>query len=979
MAQEITNGLISRYTFANGSLVDAVTGNNLTNSNATQVADRCNTASNAYSFNGTTTQLLSRTGATGVTGSQYSYCAWVRVVALPNNASLGTIISVGGAGADQFLAVNNNYVNNTVSLIAYNYNSTGNVFASTPLTENIRLVNGIARWIFVCATRTNGALALYVDGQLMTTTTVSGTPTYQVSNITIGARHTPGTIHAFNGNIDDVRIYNRALTACEIAQLYRQNPTTQTNAISLNITGNVSICPNTEHDYSITRQFNPCTFTPQPSASVITWSVPAGATIVSGQGTEQVRVRFGENVGSVSVTERVGNDVNCVVSSSINVTTLGSITSTLPNSVLCANYNQTLSVGNALPTTWSVVSGTLPTGLSLSSGGVVSGVPTQTGTFTFTIRASQASGCAATMTYSVTISCPTISIAPTSLPNGTICAAYSQQLTATAINCVPNTWSIVPNTGTLPIGLSLSSSGLISGSTSVTGTFSFGVQVNAGTCSAVRTFSLVISCPVVNITPATLPNGTTNVAYPTQQFTQTGLICGTPNWALIAGTLPNGLTFSNGTLSGTPTQAGTFTLTVRVNDGVCECAQTKTYTFTINAPCVNVPINLSNSQVTLCSSYSGALSQTFFNPANGNITWSSNNLPSWLTLNPSTGVLTKIGDPTNTSPISLNVAVTQNGVSSCPQNITINLSCPTNIVWSTNALNWSCQNPNVNTQISVNACTQVTWSVTGLPAGWAINPSTGVITGTGNAQMSSVTAVVTANIAGCGSFSKTYYGYNTSGTPPPASGGFTICPMEYFPVQFYIPEGATQLRLLSQSPYNVLMFGWCVDGCSGSGSISTNWATYNVVGGTTITIMAQIAYAGTFNFLIETANDCGIVSEQTIGQATGVCEIYGVCNTCNPWGGGDLFRSSNQKTVTPLQITPNPVANDLKLSGDTEMEYEVRLQDAQGKQIASYTGKLAEIEREMNKQMRNLKADMYFVLFKSREGKIEVKKFVKVN
>lgn len=487
----------------------------------------------------------------------------------------------------------------------------------------------------------------------------------------------------------------------------------------------------------------------------------------------------------------------------------------------------------------------------------------------------------------------------------------------------------------------------------------------------------------IAITPNTLPNGIIGQSYNTT-ISATGLSTGTTEWSVIG--LPSFLTWSS-TFSGiniyntSALVAGTYSFLVKVKQGACYV--TKLYTITISN-CVITQISLPTPPNLCAINYQGVLSATGFTSG---ATWSIGSITpagSGLMLTQA-GIIQ--GTPSLSGNITFNnVIITQNGTSSCPQNITINVGCP-NITWSDNYLNWNCQSPNVSAQTGVNNCSNITWTATGLPSGWNINSSTGVITGTGTMQMSSVTIVVTANTTGCPAVSKTYYGYNTSGTTPPASGGFTICAMEYFPVQFDIPEGVTKLGLLSQSSYNVLMFGWCVDGCSGSGSISTDWAVYNVTGGTTVTLMAQIVYAGTFNFLIKTGNECGLSEETTMGQATALCEISGVCNTCNPIGGGggngggnaNRNNPSNKNIIQPLQITPNPVANELKLSGNAEMEYEVRLQDAQGKQIGSYTGKLAEIEGEMNKQVRNLKVGMYFVQFKPREGKAEVKKFVKVN
>jgi hypothetical protein len=75
----------------------------------------------------------------------------------------------------------------------------------------------------------------------------------------------------------------------------------------------------------------------------------------------------------------------------------------------------------------------LPTGLTLSSAGVLSGTPTASGTYTFTVTATSVtySTCSASLTYNVTMNCPTITVAPATLPNLVANAIYSTNTSAT--------------------------------------------------------------------------------------------------------------------------------------------------------------------------------------------------------------------------------------------------------------------------------------------------------------------------------------------------------------------------------------------------------------------------------------------------------------------------------------------------------------------------------------------------------------------
>ena len=94
-------------------------------------------------------------------------------------------------------------------------------------------------------------------------------------------------------------------------------------------------------------------------------------------------------------------------------------------------YNQIVTAsGGTGPYTFTVTLGNLPVGLLLSSGGVLSGTPTAAGTYNFTVRATDANGCAGNQAYTILIVCPTIALSPVSFPVGTVGLAYSQTITA---------------------------------------------------------------------------------------------------------------------------------------------------------------------------------------------------------------------------------------------------------------------------------------------------------------------------------------------------------------------------------------------------------------------------------------------------------------------------------------------------------------------------------------------------------------------
>ncbi len=154
----------------------------------------------------------------------------------------------------------------------------------------------------------------------------------------------------------------------------------------------------------------------------------------------------------------------------------------LPAGSLGVAYSQTLSAsGGSEPYSFSVASGALPNGLTVSTGGVLSGTPTNGGNFSFTVAATDANGCTGIGNYAVTIPCPAIAISPGNVAQATVGLAYSQNLSATGGNAP---YSFAVTGGALPPGLTLSSSGSLSGTPTSTGTYLFTVTAtDAANCS----------------------------------------------------------------------------------------------------------------------------------------------------------------------------------------------------------------------------------------------------------------------------------------------------------------------------------------------------------------------------------------------------------------------------------------------------------------------------------------------------------------
>jgi hypothetical protein len=230
----------------------------------------------------------------------------------------------------------------------------------------------------------------------------------------------------------------------------------------------------------------------------------------------------------------------------------------------------------------SVASGPLPTGLTLSTAGVISGTPTQAGAFPIIVQATDATTQharrALTLTVSSTVS---LQITTSSLPNGAVGSSYSQTLAATGGSGSGRVWTLA--SGTLPAGLGLSSGGVISGTPTTVANYSFTVRV---TDSASNTTTRLLSISVQNLNPSidstSLLVGQVSVAYSNTLVASGGT--GSYTWSIVSGTLPTGLSLasSTGIISGTPTTATVNPITFRVTDTAAR-TNDKALTLTVTA------------------------------------------------------------------------------------------------------------------------------------------------------------------------------------------------------------------------------------------------------------------------------------------------------------------------------------------------------------------------------------------------------------
>nr|WP_127170044.1 putative Ig domain-containing protein [Xanthomonas sp. BRIP62415] len=280
--------------------------------------------------------------------------------------------------------------------------------------------------------------------------------------------------------------------------------------------------------------------------------------------------------------------------------TVAGATVTLPATNLPAGtagqaYSSALTpaTGGIAPYTYAVTAGALPAGITLNgSSGALTGTPGTAGSFSFNVTATDSTSgtpSQATQSYSLTIAAPPIVVAPSTLPAATRGTAYSQALSASG-GTAPYTYTL--GSGTLPAGLTLASNGTLSGTATVEGSFNFTVTAtDANAFTAAQAYALTVAGPNLTLPASTLPAGTAGQAYTAAITPATG---GTApySYALTGGALPAGVAVdaATGSLSGTPTVAGTFTFTLTVSDSTPSPAAqaSRSYTLTIAAPVIAV-------------------------------------------------------------------------------------------------------------------------------------------------------------------------------------------------------------------------------------------------------------------------------------------------------------------------------------------------------------------------------------------------------
>ncbi len=201
ISNQLKNGLVAWYPFTGNANDSSGYGNNGTVYGATLTSDRFGNNNSAYNFNGSSYITLTNLPTSG--SQNFSIAGWIKT---NSSSTRNGIICWGQDSPNASVYL---FINNSGQLefdLAYNAGP----------NSPINVINNA--WHFVCVTSTSGLIQLYLDGS-PTGSAISMSPNITGGNKSIGQNITNTGVNNFIGTIDDIRIWNRAITQSEITYL----------------------------------------------------------------------------------------------------------------------------------------------------------------------------------------------------------------------------------------------------------------------------------------------------------------------------------------------------------------------------------------------------------------------------------------------------------------------------------------------------------------------------------------------------------------------------------------------------------------------------------------------------------------------------------------------------------------------------------------------------------------------------------------
>jgi hypothetical protein len=500
--------------------------------------------------------------------------------------------------------------------------------------------------------------------------------------------------------------------------------------------------------------------TPGYTWNIASGSLPQGLVLNPSTGLISGTPAGGQSATFTAQVSDKGNPAQTATASFIIAVPAPPITtssSAFPSVIMGGSYSQTLSAsGGTAPYTWSLTSGTLPSGISLSPSGAITGAASVSGSSTFTATVSDSSSPVqyASISKTIVVTPTPLTVTAPSIPNTRVGGTVSQSFAVTG-GTAAYKWRVT--SGTLPAGLNLSPTGVITGVVMQSGAATFTATATDSSTpvqSASATAAIVVAPTPLIITSSTLSTVGIGTSY-SQTLQATG--GSAPyTWSITAGSLPAGMSLaaSTGTISGIPTTAGSSTISIKVTDSSSPAQVTSASTVLVVAPTL-----LSIPSTTLAAYTEGSAYAQSLQAVGGTApyTWSINSgqLPAGLSLS-SSGVIS--GVPTSTSSSSFVVTVTDSAFPSQTQSATLTMkgtaaaqivaaATPLSVISS--ALSAATVGTSYTQSLQATGGTPAyTWSIPsgGLPSGLTLAATSGTISGTPTQSgTSAFTMMVTDN------------------------------------------------------------------------------------------------------------------------------------------------------------------------------------------------------------------------------------------
>lgn len=403
--------------------------------------------------------------------------------------------------------------------LAFGGTNVGTVSLSASWTVNA--------WNHICNTADGTNAKTYLNGVLVNTTSSSLDGASATSNVYLGYDQ-PVSTNGLVGNLDECRVSSTIRSADWIKTCYNN-------------------------------QSSPSTFY---STTLTTGSGGFGPYVTA------------ENIGT-PIAGHLAGTFHQKVKPSAAVTSVPSYFNPVPLAAVLQQasagvaYSETISAqGGTSPYTYAVTGGTLPSGISLTgSTGVLSGTASTLGTSTFTITVTDTNGFTGSTSFSITVVGGSGAVKPVpydaAIPSGFLGTTYSTLFLT--LGGTPS-YAYAVLSGSLPPGLSLNSTGGVTGIPTASGTYNFAVRATDSLAvSGGNNFTMTVQQRTVVPVAELIHDGQLGVSYSEQMFGDGGI----PPYAfaVASGALPAGLMMtSGGLISGVPSASGVASFGVSATD-----------------------------------------------------------------------------------------------------------------------------------------------------------------------------------------------------------------------------------------------------------------------------------------------------------------------------------------------------------------------------------------------------------------------------